>query len=454
MSGAFGIVVDSIHGGALTGAVVRVDGTSRKAVTDDKGYYRIDSIPPGRHRLSLHHPLLDTIGMEIGTAWIDFPAGRVPVVPLGTPSGEAMVDIACPKVSNPEGSAALLGAVRDPDTGTPVVGAEVTLRWTEVRVSKEAGVRRSRRSRIAVVDSAGNYAICGLPADLGGTLYATRDGASTAFVEVAIGESAAVGLRSLSLGASEPVVDTIGGVARTLRRGPATIRGRVVDDNGAAIVGARVEVPGTPEVAFSSLTGTFALSRLPAGTQALVVRSIGFRPSETIVELSAKTPREVGVTLNSVQVLAPIEAQAAAAGLDRVGFTDRKRTTMGRFLTREDIERRIPMVVADLFTMMPGLRMTRDQSGNEVLESSRGGSRGSTSCTAVFVDRMPLYAPRPEQLIQHLNLMVRPEQVWAMEVYQADQVPGEFLRAGERCLTVVIWTRMGVGEMQDRPRTP
>jgi hypothetical protein len=47
--------------------------------------------------------------------------------------------------------------------------------------------------------------------------------------------------------------------------------------------------------------------------------------------------------------------------------------------------------------------------------------------------------------------MVRPEHVWAMEIYQANQVPGEFMVAGERCFTIVVWTRMAVGETQNRP---
>jgi hypothetical protein len=454
-SAAYGVVVDSIHGGVLAGAVVRVTETDLQAVTDAKGYYRIDSVPPGAHRLSLHHPLLDTLGMEIGTQPIDFQVGRVPVVPLGTPSAEAMLDIACPKGadSSPEGSAGLLGIVRDPDTGVPAISAEVSLRWTEIRVSKEAGVRRSQRLRTTTVDSAGNYAICGLPSDLTGVVRAVRDNAYTAWVEITIADGAVIALRSLGLGASETIADTVNSTVHLQRRGPATLRGRVADSEGHPVAGARVEMPGTPQVALSDQSGAFTLAKLPAGTQAVLARSIGYEAVEKIVELSARTPRDITLTMRSVTVLPTVETQVAAAGLDKVGFTERKRTSMGRFLTHEEIEQRNPMVVTDLFSLMPGVRLTRDAQGNDVLQSSRAMS-GEGNCTAVFVDRMQLHPPRPEQLVQHLNFMVRPEQVWAVEVYQASQVPGEFMAAGERCLTIVIWTRFGVGETQRNAPTP
>ena len=456
-SGAYGVVIDSIHGGVLTGATVQVDETKRQAVTDAKGYYRIDSIPPGTYRLSLHHPLLDTLGMDVGTQPIDFQAGRVPVVPLGIPSGEAMVGIACPKNPNAgaEGSSALLGVVRDPDTGVPAIGAEVSLRWTEIRVSKEAGARRSQRVRTATVDSAGNYAICDLPSDLSGVVRAVHDKAYTAWVDIRIEDGAALALRSLSLGASEVIADTVNATVQYQRRGPATLRGRVVDNEGHPVAGARIEVPGTPQAAVSDASGVFTLVDLPAGTQAVIGRNIGHEAVEKVVELSAKTPREITLTMRSIQVLQTVEARAAAqSGLDKVGFTERKRTSMGRFLTHEQIEQRNPMVVTDLFSLMPGVRLTQDGQGNDVIQSSRASS-GEGSCTAVFVDRIQLHPPRPEQLVQHLNFTVRPEQVWAVEVYQPSQVPGEFMVGGDRCLTIVIWTRFGVGEtLQNSPTKP
>ena len=43
VSGAVGVVGDSIHGGPLVGAVVSLVGTDRKGTTDSTGKFRIDS---------------------------------------------------------------------------------------------------------------------------------------------------------------------------------------------------------------------------------------------------------------------------------------------------------------------------------------------------------------------------------------------------------------------------
>jgi len=146
LSGAFGIVVDSIHGGPLVGAIVRVDETGQQTVTDPKGFYRIDSVPPGVYQLSLHHPILDTLGLAVGTQPIDFPPGHVPVIPLGIPSDNGILEIACRDVLNPDGPAGILGAVRDPDTHAPMIGARVVLTWTDVRADKQSGVQTTRHT--------------------------------------------------------------------------------------------------------------------------------------------------------------------------------------------------------------------------------------------------------------------------------------------------------------------
>ncbi len=447
-SAAFGIAVDSIHGGPLPGAIVRIDNTDLQATTDVKGYYRIDSVPPGTYRVSLHHPILDTLGTEIGTQPIEFPAGRVPIIPLGIPSDTTMIDIACPKIANAAGPAALLGLVHDPDTKAPAIGATVTLSWVELHVSKATGVTRERRERTVTVDSAGNYAICGLPIDFTGVVQATYKGASTAPVDIPISEVSLVTLRSLGLGASESVVDTSNGVVRRVRRGPASLRGRVLGPDGGPIAGARVEVPGTREVTVTTPSGNFGLIGLPAGTQAVQVVSVGFNPVTTIVELSAKRTEDVTVNLSKIQVIAPLESEQASTGLGRVGFTDRRQLGAGRFLTRQQIVEKNAISFTDIFRDMPGVRLGMDRNGNQVLMSTRGGS--DARCVTAYVDRVHLRPPRSDQFVSYLNLMVRPEQVQAVEVYQASQVPGEFTVAGEQCLTIVVWTDAALGERDER----
>jgi len=52
-----GFVTDGIHGQPLASATVLVEGTPRKATTTDQGRFLIDSIPSGKHRVIVLHPL-------------------------------------------------------------------------------------------------------------------------------------------------------------------------------------------------------------------------------------------------------------------------------------------------------------------------------------------------------------------------------------------------------------
>src|SRR4029077_15296348 len=83
-----GVVYDSLHETVLNSALVRVDNTTREIITDASGRYRIDSVPPGEHRLVVTHPLLDTLGISLVTQAIAFNAGEEKVLDLSVPTGE------------------------------------------------------------------------------------------------------------------------------------------------------------------------------------------------------------------------------------------------------------------------------------------------------------------------------------------------------------------------------
>src|SRR5579863_9605063 len=82
-----GVAVDSLRGGPLTEATVVVsDGGVRQAMTDATGRFRIDSIPPGTHRIALFHPLLDALGFTVASAPLSFTPGDTVHLVIATPS--------------------------------------------------------------------------------------------------------------------------------------------------------------------------------------------------------------------------------------------------------------------------------------------------------------------------------------------------------------------------------
>src|SRR5436305_1092358 len=70
-----GFVIDSIHGAPLANAKITIEGTNRSGMTTPEGRYRVDSIPPGPHRVVVTHPLLDTVGLQMRTPEYPFAAG-------------------------------------------------------------------------------------------------------------------------------------------------------------------------------------------------------------------------------------------------------------------------------------------------------------------------------------------------------------------------------------------
>lgn len=492
LSTLVGLVVDSLHGGALSGAVIQVGGTERSAVSDSAGRYRIDSVPPGAHPLALFHPLLDTLGLSIATSPVAFEPGHVGRAILAVPSATTVWRLFCgadtiAPAKTPSGSivvrhsapAAILGRVMDPDAEVSVAGAEVTLAWTELEVGKETGLHRVRVTRTATTDASGTFHLCAVPGPVQGTLHASLGAATTGEVPVAIGGGEVL-LKELHLAAADTVghshsagetatVAAGGSAAIMLRTGLAVVTGRVVTVGGTAVGGAVVTVLGAAPQVVTADSGAFTLGRLPAGTQTLVVRAVGYTPAEVPVELTSRAPQTVMVTLvPAPPMLPPVHVEAARTlAYQKIGFTERRRMGFGHFLSDSDIARRAAasIRVVDLFTGMPGVRVEY-VSGQPVLRGTRSNGITPGGCVAYVVDGAPVLgtiSPGPMsggrssqrtsgQSSRNASTDVDIEQyvqltdIAAVEVYQPSEVPGQFGVAGQAaCVTVVIWTKGKLG---------
>jgi len=81
-------------------------------------------------------------------------------------------------------------------------------------------------------------------------------------------------------------------VAPTTARGQdaaqtGTISGKVTDDNGGAVAGAQVYLVSPAIGTQAGSNGTYVLQRVPAGTQTVHVRMLGFRPDSASIEVAA-----------------------------------------------------------------------------------------------------------------------------------------------------------------------
>ncbi len=227
-----GVVIDSLNHRYLSGADVIVEGAKTALVTDSLGKFAIDSLPPGTYQVGVFHPMLDTLGISLATKPFHVGPDSSSFIVLAVPSASTIIRGACPvRGFRAQGSSAAIGHVTDPESLQPVAGAEVSIAWTQIEVSKEIGLRRTPRVVRDSTDAAGTFKICGLPNPMQATLQARRGGAVTAEIPISLGEEETeLFARTLLLSRADSGAKT----------GNASVSGRVVLEGAPSNAGSRV----------------------------------------------------------------------------------------------------------------------------------------------------------------------------------------------------------------------
>ena len=451
-----GTVFDSVQNTPLVGATVFVLGTTRIGNTNDRGLFTIDSLPPGMHKVHVAHELLDSLGISMVTDSFPVTPGERKVLEMGVPSAETLVGLSCPPATRRLGPSAIIGRLLDADTDQPVTGARISFAWSELSLAD--GLKRMPRLRGATVNQDGVFRICGVPGEVEGTLQAEKGGITTAEVKVTfIGQPLVI--QGLRIGNANTVakaeVDSTrlssgrgSGEQRfsamNYQKGQAILRGKVVNATGAPMANVRVEVEGTNSRALTNAEGTFSLAELPSGTQSVTARQLGFAPVSKPVELSTREPANTTITMSQpVQMLDPVIVRAESdMGLDNIGFTTRKKSMSGYFLDAEEIMKRGPNMLTDVFRTVPSLRVVPVSPYDYAVESSRGNMLGG-NCVKFWLDGNPYDPVFPGDI----DRMIPPYEIAAVEVYNGSTVPIQFSNANSsNCGVVVIWSKYRAGQ--------
>lgn len=427
-----GVATDSLHHRPLSGADVMITGVTRALISDSLGRFRVDSLPAGTYQVGIFHPLLDSLAISLSSPSFSLGADSVSLIRLAVPSAATLVAQKCTPRMRTLGNSAIFGRLIDPDTEEPVPHAEVSIVWVQYDMSTAFGVKPTPRLVRDSTDSDGVFRLCGLPSELDARLQANFHGVTTADVPVSTSSADAdFVIRPLYVSKA----DTAAGHA-----GRALVTGRVTYAGGQPATGSRVEIVGTKRVVIVDERGEFTLGGAPSGTQMLLVRRLGWEPREIPVNLSASRPQRVAVQLKKyVPVMDPVVVTARSEKtLERLGFTSRKKSGMGHYLTAAEIEHRNPTRLSDVLRTVPGLTV-QQQGSDLVIVSTRGGP-SSQGCINYFVDGMPF-----QSLGGSADDFVNPREVAGIEVYQPSVVPGEFMsNNGQSCTTIVIWTKQRV----------
>jgi hypothetical protein len=428
-----GIVLDSLNGRYLVGADVIVQGAKATLVTDSLGKFRIDGLTPGTFQVGVFHPLLDTLGISIATKPFHVGPDSASFIVLSVPSAVTVIRDVCPVRPRMQGNSAVIGHINDPETQQPVAGAEVSIAWSQMEASKEAGFHRSPRVLRDSTDATGAFRLCGLPTSIQATLQAKRGNSVTAEIPIALGQD------EYELFARTLLLSKVDSGAKV---GQATVTGRVLLEGSATNAGSRVEVVGTDQVVLTNAKGEFTISKLPSGSQVLLARHLGFGAQTVPVDLTSRQAQQVTIKLPKfVATLDPVIVKARSpASLDKIGFNQRQKSAQGYFLGPDQLANMQPLYLTDIFRRVPGLRVTSSADGDDVVPSRGVSSMTGGDCIQYFLDNMPWQSETPGDINQFVN----GNEVVAVEVYQPTNTPAQYMRASGSCMTVVLWTRSTV----------
>jgi hypothetical protein len=325
-------------------------------------------------------------------------------------------------------SGVVFGAVTDAERGRRLGGARVLVAWTTAGRAADGRLQVGRPVLEARTDSLGNYYVCNVPNEIVVTTIAQAGRFVSGLTELLLG-GRAIARRDIAvtLDSSAYVVDSSG-----LRRGRATIIGTVIDENGRPRPSAHATVDDTEGEVFSNEAGLFVLHNMPAGSQTLMVRMIGYSAVRLPVRLRNDDTTRVRVVLHGLTVLDTLRVTASSRGSQNAmsELDERMRSGFGVFLRGEEVKRRASM--RSVLSGLPSLTIEGASVYNFRLFTLFNGGICPVN---LFVDGIRTTTEAVQSY--------RPDQLVAVEWYpRGNMAPMNYQPSGaSMCGVMLIWTR-------------
>lgn len=413
-----GTVYDSVTRSPVVGATVQMVSASDPsqqtygATTDGRGRYLITGVPPGRYIAGFEHAALDSLALRSPIRPFDVVAGKRANVDLAVPAPATIATALCGQSGRADSTGVLIGHLIDARTRAQLDSGEVQARWHEL-VLDSTGFNQFDRVSTSALHSGGWFVLCGVPAHTDVAVRGWQSADTTGLVLVSV-PLAGVARRDLFL------------------RGTSTVRGTVLSERRRPIPNAHVGPVGRERAVVTDSAGAFFLGGIPAGTQTLEVRALGYAADYKPLHLRADRDTTIAITLTSVRkVLDTIRVVAQSMFNQNLqGFNQRRRFGAGYFYDADDIRKRGTYDLFQLFWQVPSVRVVYDGFQRTVMMREAGAL-----CTPeLFLDGMRMFGG-----ITNLDLLARPADVVGLEVYRASQAPPEF-RSMRNCGSIVLWT--------------
>jgi Carboxypeptidase regulatory-like domain len=209
----------------------------------------------------------------------------------------------------------------------------------------------------------------------------------------------------------------------------------VTDTANSAVERAEVVVPALGVVRRTDASGRLVLTSLPTGDYVVVARRFGFLPDSQRARLATDRPTAIHFRLRTAAHLLDTALVESAALRDKMADFERRRASgRGTFITRDEIDRRNPIALADVLRTVRGLTL-RTSGGRTELRFVRANARVDADCPPeMWIDGARTFGVTVDEF--------DPGEVEGIELYRGlGQIPAEYLSRTSACGVVIIWTR-------------
>lgn len=435
-----GEIIDSVRSRMLTGATVQLSATDNSGrilstTTNLQGVFQFDDVPVGVYLAGFLHPFLDSLGVESNLLRVEVTNGDPIALTLGTPSAPTLIEARCgaPTPEMPRGM--FFGTVRAA-SGAPLASpARVRAQYNTNRVT-ERGLERVPNVRIATSTAEGTFAVCGVPANTAVTVRAFAGADSSGFVELPVPGNGLL-LRDLMIGSASRVqqrASASGGRVTSVLTGKASLRGVARNQTGQPVNGARVTLWGTGVEATANASGQYQFVTLPEGTYTVEVRAVGFQPHRAPADLVATRDNVLDLTLTPLVTTVDTLRVRANRAVPLQEFERRRKLGFGHFLDEEQIKKKGPMYMGDIFRGLPGVVTMPGQFGRDRVLVRGTGITGDCA-PAIFLNGLYVNIEDGD-----LDNIINPKDVRAIELYsRVASIPLQF-QTRNGCGSAVIWT--------------
>ncbi len=216
-------------------------------------------------------------------------------------------------------------------------------------------------------------------------------------------------------------------------------------ETGAPVETALVSDIVSGAAAYSSNTGTLALTFLPEGASVIRVQKIGFQPLMQAVEISPRDTVPLTVILLPLPTLATVTTTETALEfvLPRLrGFEERRRGGSGRFLAEADLRKNDNRTLTSLVRAMGNINFACPRAGPDLgkcfpvsgRQQSKFAILGGTCAIPVYIDGIQ----SPDGDLERLRAI----DYAGIEYYSGSStIPAQFNGTGSACGVLLLWTR-------------